>query len=236
MAEKDKKRIVRLISILTQLQATKLLTATKLAEKFEVSVRTIYRDLKTLEQAGVPIITEEGKGYTLMEGYRFPPIALTESETNALVTAEKLINRNKDVSFVNAYSDAITKIKAVLRYTIKDKANYLGDRVYFGINQTKERTSNALATIQHALTNHSLLQLEYIDEQNKITTRLIEPFALLHTEENWLLLAFCRLRNEYRFFRLDRIQKINTTNEKFQSHKLSLQDYFQKYYNTTLNP
>src|SRR6478735_1606336 len=101
------KRLPRLTAILTQLQTKRLLTATELAEKFEVSVRTIYRDIRALEQSGVPILTEEGKGYSLMEGYRVPPIMLTESEANALVTAEQLIRQNKDSSFVREYIEAI---------------------------------------------------------------------------------------------------------------------------------
>lgn len=75
----DIKRLSRLIAILTQLQTKRLLTATQLADKFSVSIRTIYRDIRALEQAGVPIITEDGKGYTLMEGYRVPPVMFTEA-------------------------------------------------------------------------------------------------------------------------------------------------------------
>jgi len=236
MAEKDSKKIVRLVSILTELQATKLVTATKLAHKFEVSTRTIYRDIKALEQAGIPIITEDGRGYTLMEGYRFPPVMLTERETNALVTAEKLIARNKDASFVKEYTDAITKIKAVLRYSVKDKADYLGERVYFDGNEGKERTSNDLSSIQYALTNHLLIQMEYEDEHKNRTSRTIEPFALLHSDGNWLLLAKCQLRNAYRFFRLDRVRQLNTTSTHYLPHDISLIAYFQKYHGTTLNP
>src|SRR5690606_13797274 len=98
------KRISRLTAILTQLQSKRLLTATELADKFSVSVRTIYRDIRTLEQAGVPIVTEDGKGYTLMEHYRLSPVALTETEANALITAEQLVLKNKDTSFIKAYS------------------------------------------------------------------------------------------------------------------------------------
>jgi len=235
MAEKDSKKIVRLVSILTELQAAKLLTATRLSEKFGVSTRTIYRDIKTLEQAGIPIITEDGKGYALMEGYRFPPVMLTESETNALVTAEKLITRNTDASFVKEYTEAITKIKAVLRYSVKDKADLLGNRVYFGVNEAKARTSNYLSEIQHALTHHLLMQINYEDEHKNITSRSVEPFALLHCDGNWILLALCRLRQDYRFFRLDRIQQLMTTSTYFTPHELTLMQYFQKYHNTSLN-
>lgn len=228
-------KITRLLSILTYLQESRLITATTLAERFDVSVRTIYRDIRVLEEAGIPIVTEEGKGYSLLEGYRFPPVMLSESEVNALVTAEKLISKNTDSSLVKEYSEAMSKIKAILRYSTKDKADLLSNRVYFGANETKERTSTYLADIQNALTNYSVITISYEDESKSSTKREIEPFALLH-EENWLLLAWCRLRGDYRFFRLDRIQQLSTTNIKFEPHQITLQQYFQKYYNVSINP
>jgi predicted DNA-binding transcriptional regulator YafY len=87
MNKNEIKRLPRLTAILTQLQTKILLTASELALKFSVSNRTIYRDIKALEQSGVPILTEEGKGYSLMEGYRIPSIMFSESEANALITA-----------------------------------------------------------------------------------------------------------------------------------------------------
>jgi predicted DNA-binding transcriptional regulator YafY len=91
MLDNDTKRLTRLTAILTQLQSKRIVTASKLAEKFAVSNRTIYRDIKSLENAGVPVITEDGKGYTLMDGYKIPPIMFTEDEANALLTAELII-------------------------------------------------------------------------------------------------------------------------------------------------
>lgn len=96
----DIKRVSRLTAILTQLQTQRLLTATYLAEKFNVSVRTIYRDMRALEESGVPIIAEEGKGYSLMEGYRIPPVMFTEAQANALIIAEQLVLKNKDAFLV----------------------------------------------------------------------------------------------------------------------------------------
>lgn len=91
MNDNDTKRLSRLTAILTQLQTKRLITATSLADKFNVSVRTIYRDIRALEQAGVPILTEDGKGYTLMNGYKIPPVMFSESQANALILAEQLI-------------------------------------------------------------------------------------------------------------------------------------------------
>lgn len=228
MNENGTKRLSRLTAILTQLQTKRLLTASELAEKFSVSNRTIYRDIRALEQAGVPILTEEGKGYSIMEGYRIPPIMFTESEANALITAEQLILKNKDASFVKEYSEAINKIKSVLRNNTKDKADLLSKRIVFRQNSGNDRTSNYLSTLQLALTNFNLTTIKYHStETNQSTERTIEPFAIYSTQENWILIAFCRLRKDYRAFRLDRIQSVNILAEKFEPHKITLQEYFE---------
>ncbi len=225
----DIKRISRLAAILTQLQTKRRLTAPGLSEKFGVSTRTIYRDIKALEKAGVPILTEEGKGYTLMEGYKIPPIMFTEKQANALILAEQLVLKNKDASFVKDYSEAIDKIKSILRYTIKDKANLLANRTQFNQVINQERNSNNLSDLQSALTNYNLVKIQYINKEGTATNRLIEPFALL-SAENWYLIAWCRLRKGFRFFRLDRIQKIAVLSENFEPHNLTLQEYFDQYH------
>ena len=230
MNDNDTKRLSRLTAILTQLQTKRLLTARELANKFSVSIRTIYRDVRALEQAGVPILTEEGKGYTLMEGYKIPPVMFTESQANALILAEQLVLKNKDASFIKDYSEAIDKIKAVLGHSIKDKANLLAERTRFNQNIHNERNSNNISELQFALTNFYLARIEYINEGENVTSRVIEPFALLSTQENWLLVAWCRLRNEFRFFRLDRIKKLDVLTEQFTPHEMTLQEYFDKYH------
>jgi predicted DNA-binding transcriptional regulator YafY len=230
MNDNDTKRLSRLTAILTQLQTKRLLTAAELANRFSVSTRTIYRDIKALEQAGVPVLTEEGKGYTLMEGYRIPPMMFTEKQANALILAEQLVLKNKDASFVEDYLEAINKIKAVLGNNAKNKAELLTERTRFSQNINSERNSNNLSDLQFALTNYYLVRIEYTNEADKSTDRLIEPFAILSTQENWLLVAWCRLRNEFRYFRLDRIKKLEILAEKFNPHKMTLQEYFDKHY------
>lgn len=229
MIDNDTKRLSRLTAILTQLQTKRLLTASELALKFSVSVRTIYRDIRTLEQAGIPIITEEGKGYTMMEHYRIPPVMFTEGQANALILAEQLVLKNKDASLIKEYSEAIDKIKAVLRHDVKNKANLLADRLRINHSINRERTSNNLSVLQFALTNFLLTRIEYTNEANNTTDRIIEPFALLSTDD-WLLLAWCRLRNEFRYFRIDRIKKLEVLTEKFTPHNMTLQDYFDKFH------
>jgi predicted DNA-binding transcriptional regulator YafY len=228
MIDNDTKRLSRLTAILTQLQTKRLLTATELADRFSVSVRTIYRDIRALEQGGVPIVTEEGKGYSLLEGYRLPPIMFTETEANALITAEQLVLKNKDASFVREYSGAIGKIKAVLRHHDKESANLLAERVLFSHNVENDRTSTQLSALQLALTRFSLSQIDYYSpDSNETTRRTVEPFALLSTQENWLLVAWCRLRKAYRTFRLDRIRSLTILQEQFEPHKMTLKEYFE---------
>lgn len=230
MQDNDIKRLSRLTAILTLLQTKRIVTSTFLTEKFNVSIRTIYRDIRALEQAGVPIITEEGKGYSLMEGYKIPPVMFTDKQANALILAEQLVLKNKDISFIKDYTEAIDKIKAVLKQEDKDKANLLADRTRFEQNINRERNSDNISQLQQALTNFYLIKINYTNEQNKTTCRIVEPFALISTTENWLLIAWCRLRKEFRYFRLDRITKLQVQTEKFEQHKMTLQEYFDKFY------
>ncbi len=221
-------RLSRLTAILTQLQTKRLITARELAEKHHVSIRTIYRDIRALEQSGIPIATEEGLGYSLVEGYKLPPVSFSEQEANALITAEQLVARNKDESFVRYYKDAITKIKAVLRYEEKEKAELLSQRVQFRNNPENDVTSNHLSNLQYAITNFKLSKIEYNSLQNELTTRTIEPFAMYSTQDNWLLIAYCRLRKDFRAFRLDRIKKLTILDENFEPHKMTLLEFFEK--------
>lgn len=228
--DNDIRRLSRLTAIITQLQTTRLVTATNLAEKFSVSVRTIYRDIRALEQAGVPILTEDGRGYYMMEGYRLPPLMFTEKQANALILAEQLVLKNKDQSFVKDYCDAIDKIKAILKESAKSKADLLGDRTRFDQNINRERSSNFISELQYALTNFLLISIDYVNKDNLSSKRIVEPFSLISTTENWLLIAWCRSRKAFRYFRLDRISKMEVLTEQFEPHKMTLQEYFDKFY------
>ena len=151
MKNKSINRLARLVAILTHLQTKRYLTVHDIAEKFGVSSRTIYRDLIVLEKAGVPIFNDRAKGYSIIEGYRLPPIMFSDDETNALITAEQLVLKNRDNSLIKNYSQALNKIKAVLKYTTKDKVELLSKRLSFGRNLKIEITSNLLSAIQTAL-------------------------------------------------------------------------------------
>src|SRR6185312_6094803 len=113
-------RIDRLTAILIQLQSRRVVKAQDIAERFSISLRTVYRDIRTLEEAGIPLLGEAGVGYSIMDGYRLPPIMFTKEEATAFLTAEKLIEKFTDTSTEESYKSAMYKIKAVLRVTEKD--------------------------------------------------------------------------------------------------------------------
>ena len=125
MEDLEKPRLARLTAIITQLQSKRIITAQYLAERHNVSVRTIYRDIRTLELSGIPIITEEGRGYSIMEGFHLPPVVFTEAEANAIVTMERLAIKNKDQSLTENVVSAVEKIKAILKYSQKGNVDLL---------------------------------------------------------------------------------------------------------------
>lgn len=223
---KEKPRIARLTSIITDLQSKRLVTASNLAEKYDVSVRTIYRDMRTLEQSGVPIVAEEGKGYSILDTYTIPPVMFTEEEANALVTAEHIIKRNKDASLSRNYVKAVTKIRSVLRENQKDYIEYISNRIQVRDNSGVEKTSENLIQLQIALSKKQLVHVHYHSLENEHSQRDVEPFALFTTKGNWVLIALCRTKNAYRYFRLDRITSLSLLTQFFEPHQMTLQQYF----------
>jgi predicted DNA-binding transcriptional regulator YafY len=120
----------------------------------------------------------------------------------------------------------------VLKQTTKDNASLLSSRIAVTLNNEHDPTSHHLTDLQLALTNFNLVKMEYESvETDQVTSRMVEPFALLSTQGNWLLLAWCRLRKDFRLFRLDRIKNLHIRDEKFEPHKMTLQEYFEKYQN-----
>lgn len=229
MEEHEKPRLSRLMTIVTQLQSKSLITAKQLADKHGVSVRTIYRDIRTLEQSGIPIVMEEGKGYSLLDEFSLPPISFTEEEANALITAEHILAKVKDQSLSDNYSKAVTKIKSVLKTSQVGKADLLEDRIFYRQSHEDEKSSHYLMKIQKALTSFQLLKITYSSKSFEETVREIEPFALYSTQGNWLLVAFCRLRRDFRSFRIDQIQELTVQNVTFSPHDMTMDQYFKLY-------
>ena len=223
-------RINRITAILTQLQSKRIVTAKTIAERFNISLRTVYRDIKTLQEAGVPIGSENGVGYFIVDGYKLPPVMFTEEEANALITAEKLVLQKKEASLTKNYVSALIKIKSVLRNSQKEKIELLESRIGADAKYTFSPTSNYLEKIQKAITESIVLKIEYQSlYKNEFTKRNIKPLAFYFTENDWVVIAHCNLRNALREFRLDQIKKLNFTETHFTDYKdFNLKTYFKK--------
>lgn len=220
-------QLSRLISILTLLKSKRVLTAPELSDRFEVSVRTIYRDIRKLETAGVPIITLEGRGYTLMEGYQVAPVQFTEKQANALITAQHLVNQASDTSFKKDFEEAMIKIKSVFRTSILEKSELLNDKIVVFDVEWDHISSNVLSEIQLAITNFNYIEINYRKAGDpNISFRKIEPCAMFSANNKWILIAWCHLRDDYRAFRIDRIQHFKILPDTFEDRKFSIQDYF----------
>ena len=220
-------QLSRLISILTLLKSKRLLTATELSEKFDVSVRTIYRDIRKLEEAEVPIYTVDGRGYSLMDNYTIAPVQFTEKQANALITAQHLINQSKDTSFVNDFNEALTKIKSVFRSSIQEKSESLSNKIHVFNWDYEDISSDALPEIQLAIINFNFLEINYQKADDPtISFRKIEPVAMYSSNNKWILIAWCHLRDEYRAFRIDRIKHFKVLSETFEDRDFNLRAHF----------
>src|SRR5690606_30974241 len=123
------KRFDRIVAILVQLQSKRIVRAQELADRFGVSLRTVYRDIRTLEASGVPISSEAGVGYSIMDGYRLPPVMFTREEVGSFVAADKLMQKFTDRSMGAYYQSAMFKLKSVLRGGDKDWVQALESQV-----------------------------------------------------------------------------------------------------------
>ncbi|KIQ25155.1 DNA-binding protein [Flavobacterium sp. MEB061] len=225
------KRFDRIVAILIQLQSKKIVKAQELADRFDCSLRTIYRDIRTLEASGVPIYSEAGVGYALMEGYRLPPVMFTREEVSSFIAAEKLMQKFTDPSLGNHYASAMYKLKSVLRSNDKDWLSNIESRV---VMQTAEpmfndNSPNTLAVLFESIAEKKQILLSYKTfDKEEVTQRNIEPVGVFHDHNNWYFLGYCHLRKDYRQFRTDRIQAIKKTDCDFTIEHDSLETYLNK--------
>lgn len=214
-------RIDRVTAMLIQLQSRRVVKAQDFAERFGISLRTVYRDIRTLEEAGVPVSGEAGIGYSLMEGYRLPPVMFTPEEATAFLTAEKLIETMTDTALAEHYKSAMFKVKAVLRTSEKDQLETLDEHIRVLDNPylpAKDRKEGHIPAILKSITEKTVLSLLYFASHSQSETeRYVEPIGIFHRFNQWHLIGYCHLRKDYRDFRLDRIRKIFRTS---QAHSL----------------
>ncbi|MBC7893386.1 MAG: YafY family transcriptional regulator [Sphingobacteriaceae bacterium] len=226
MIDHEITRLSRLVALLTLLQTKRLLTATELAHRFSVSTRTIYRDIRTLEQAGIPVVTQEGKGYTMLEGYRLAPVMFTREEAIALLTAEKLVARLTDAPTAQLSGTAMDKLRTVLRRADRDHLETLDPRIQVLGPADQPSPPNTYQQLVTAITAQRVVNLNYCAVGTDLPTyRDVEPIGL-YLSRQWHVVAYCRMRQEFRNFRLDRIQHLTISEEVFAARPETLQQYW----------
>jgi predicted DNA-binding transcriptional regulator YafY len=225
-------RIDRVSAILIQLQSRKIVKAQDIADRFRISLRTVYRDIKTLEEAGVPVIGEAGVGYSIMEGYRLPPVMFTREEATAFLTARKLIEKFTDQSTHRNYVSAMDKVRAVLRGTEKNELENIEDHIEVLQNYAPfadSEVNNLLPTLLKSISAKEVLQVKYAAMHSGETTeRPVEPVGIYYSGGYWYCIAYCRLRKDYRNFRTDRIAKLQLTGEIFLAEHPSLKTFLKR--------
>lgn len=212
-------RIDRLVAILIHLQGRRVTRAEEIAEEFATSIRTVYRDIAALAEAGVPIVGEAGVGYSIMRGYHLPPVHFTTEEATALITANILVDRFADNSLKSSMTSALAKIRAVLPPDHQDHIARLERRMSIP-NPAQPGQAGNLFLIQKALADRTVLRIAYRNAgATDASRRDIEPLGLTYYGDRWHLIAWCRARQDYRDFRTDRIQVMSTLSERFGPHE-----------------
>jgi len=223
-------RIDRLTAILIQLQSKKIVKAEEIANRFEISLRTVYRDVKALMEAGVPIGSEAGTGYFIVDGYHLPPVMFSQDEASAMMMAGKLVERMTDQSVRTAFEGALLKIKSVLNEAQKDHLESLQDHIEVFRPQMNlpAQSGSVLTDLQKAVAGKQVVHINYLSNyQNEQTQRSVEPIGLLYYSAAWHLIGWCRLRDGFRDFRCDRIKEMKATGEVFEPRSIStMQEYF----------
>lgn len=219
-------RIDRLFGILTFLQSKKYVTAEKIAEKFGISVRTVYRDIKALCEQGIPVSFEQHRGYFIVQGYFLPPVSFSSEEANALLLMETMVSGFADRSIQIHYSSALNKIKSVLRSSQKESLELLNNNIRMQLPDCFVNNFEYLSLLQNSISGRKIIELEYKNKNNEVSKRKAEPIGLIFYSFSWHLVAWCHMRREYRDFKLVRILKVNPTEMPFEKRDhIELNDY-----------
>ncbi len=211
---------------MTQLQSKKFVTAEKIAERFGISVRTVYRDIRALNEQGVPVSFEPTKGYFIVNGYFIPPVAFNSDEANALLLMESVVYAFTDKSIQTHYSNAVEKIKAVLKHSQKEKLETLNQHIRLQLPPCFKNDYEYLSLLQTAISARTIILFDYKNNQDEISQRKAEPIGLVFYAMSWHLIAWCHLRSDYRDFKVSRILNISATSQPFQKQDhILLNDY-----------
>ena len=211
------RRADRLFEIIQILRTRQLTRARDLAEKLEVSERTIYRDVADLMATGVPIDGEAGLGYVLRGGFDLPPLMFNEQEVEALILGARIVESWTDDELADAAGNVISKVEAVLpdrlRRHMEETALLAPSRHYF------EPIKFELGDLRRALRSKLKVHFRYVDAEEQSTERSVRPLAVAFFGPVWLLAGWCELRDDFRSFRLDRMSGFAVLNEKFRDER-----------------
>lgn len=211
-------RLFDLIQLLRQHRFP--VTGMKLAEELRVSLRTVYRDIATLQAQGATIEGEPGLGYLLRPGFMLPPLMFSDEEIEALVLGSRWVARRADDKLKQAAIKALAKISAVLPENLRQQLDSSG--LLIGPAKNIENNSEFEALIRHAIRKEYKLNLHYKDVKNASSERLIWPLALGFFEETRVIVAWCELRQDFRHFRLDRIKEVKELDSHFDQKRQTL--------------
>lgn len=219
-------RIDRLFGLLTLLQSQKFVTAEKISEKFEISIRTVYRDIKALGEQGVPVSFEPHKGYFIVQGYFLPPVSFSSEEANALLLMESMVKGFTDRSIQTYYSSALDKIKSVLKHHQKENIEFLHQHIKMQVPTCFNYNFAYLTVLQNAISRRDQIEIEYKNTRDEISLRHIEPIGLIFYALNWHLIGWCHNKKDYRDFRVSRILKLKDLEIPFSKKEhIAINDY-----------
>jgi predicted DNA-binding transcriptional regulator YafY len=200
------------------LQGRRVVRAEELAGHFEISVRTVYRDIAALGESGVPICGEAGVGYSLMKGYHLPPVMLTAEEAMALFVGGEMVKQFSDASLGAPMSSALLKIRSVLPRDRQDDLDRLSQATaIFGESRLPSGLDQRmLLPIQQAIVSRRVLRMTYrARASDDDTIRDVEPLGVTYHSAAWYLVAWCRLRGDFRYFKIERLRALEVLNERF---------------------
>lgn len=219
-------RVDRLFGIVTLLQSRKFVTGDTIADKFDISVRTVYRDIKAIGEAGIPVSFNANKGYFIVPGYFTPPVSFTPDEANALLLSQSLMSGFGDQSVQVQFDSALTKIKSVLKQIDKEKVEHLDQSIKLQLPNRITPDFHYLSDIQRSITEKIQLKIGYQSVKEEVSERIVEPIGLVFYAFSWHMIAYCQLRKDYRDFKLSRIQSLVLTSNPFQVERhIGLNDY-----------
>lgn len=208
-------RIDRLLGILLEFQARGELRAEDLARRFEVSVRTVYRDVQALSEMGVPVVATPGTGYRLLEGYFLPPLRFTPAEAALLAIGGGLVRARIDPELQRAADSAIAKLRGVLPPEQQTAVDRWQQQLLFPV-LGNEASEPLLARLRMAVQEHRVLRLQYqTRDRGTPEPREVEPMRLLHIGGSWHLVGWCRMRRGPRMFKLSRIDGCDVLGETY---------------------